>query len=246
MERRTDDRGTYRVLPDHVQPCVWMVAGVLNYRLCDRDYDCDHCPLDAAIHGAPAAPPSAGVETAGAPLAWEIRDGLHYHPDGWVAVAAERCLRWGIDGVAAALLDHVTAIVLPAVGTDLVQGKVACWVTDDGELMPLRSPVSGTVARTNQALQRDPALMAHSPYDAGWLVEVEGGDLGSHPGLKGAAERRQGAERQMGRFRRTAMAYLHTCHEVGPTAQDGGERLPDLRRMLGRARYHRLVYSLLR
>ena len=29
--------------------CVWVTAGVLNYKLCDRDFDCEHCPLDAAL-----------------------------------------------------------------------------------------------------------------------------------------------------------------------------------------------------
>ena len=31
-------------------PCVWMQAGVVDYKLCDRDYDCEHCPFDEALH----------------------------------------------------------------------------------------------------------------------------------------------------------------------------------------------------
>ena len=29
--------------------CVWMLAGVVSYRLCNRAFDCDHCPLDRAL-----------------------------------------------------------------------------------------------------------------------------------------------------------------------------------------------------
>jgi len=29
--------------------CVWMTAGVVSYRLCNRAFDCDHCPLDRAL-----------------------------------------------------------------------------------------------------------------------------------------------------------------------------------------------------
>jgi glycine cleavage system H lipoate-binding protein len=246
MESRDEERGTYRVLPDRAQPCVWMVAGVLSYRLCDRDYDCEHCPLDAAIHGgAPAAadpvPAAAAVEPA-----WGIRDGLRYHPVyGWVAESDPGRLRWGIDALTARLLDHLTEVILPAAGTHIAQGKVACWAIDDGELVPLRSPVSGRVARGNQLVGRDPAVVIHAPYDEGWLVEVEGGE-GAEAGLCGPEERRAEAARQMKRFHRAAMGYLHTNDVVGPTAHDGGERLQDLRRVLGRARYHRLVFSLLR
>ncbi|HSQ59278.1 MAG TPA: glycine cleavage system protein H [Acidobacteriota bacterium] len=248
MERR-DASDTYPVLPDRAEPCVWMVAGVLTYRLCDRAYDCEHCPLDAAIHGgAQVQSPASGVTKAPeAPPAWDVREGLDYHPVyGWVAPAGEGSVRWGIDGPTARLLDRVTSVVLPADGTTILEGKVACWVMDDGELVPLRSPVTGTVARTNHALRRDASLLTQAPYDAGWLMEVEGGSAAPRSGFVSATERREGAARQMSRLQRAAMGYLHMGQEVGPTAQDGGVRLPDLRRMLGRSRYHRLVFSFLR
>lgn len=31
--------------------CVWMQAGVVGYKLCDREFDCDLCPFDAALRG---------------------------------------------------------------------------------------------------------------------------------------------------------------------------------------------------
>jgi len=34
--------------------CVWMDAGVINYKLCDRLYDCDRCPLDQALQRRPS------------------------------------------------------------------------------------------------------------------------------------------------------------------------------------------------
>jgi len=49
-----------KVLASGAQPCVWMCAGVLRYRLCTHEYDCDNCPLDAALRGdarIPAAHP---------------------------------------------------------------------------------------------------------------------------------------------------------------------------------------------
>jgi hypothetical protein len=42
--------------------CVWMDAGVVNYKLCDRGFDCDRCPLDQALHGRPSER-SAHVES---------------------------------------------------------------------------------------------------------------------------------------------------------------------------------------
>jgi glycine cleavage system H lipoate-binding protein len=32
--------------------CVWMKAGVVNFKLCDRDYDCGHCSFDQVMRNA--------------------------------------------------------------------------------------------------------------------------------------------------------------------------------------------------
>ena len=38
----------YQVLAPETEPCVWMSAGLISYKLCDRGFDCENCPLDAA------------------------------------------------------------------------------------------------------------------------------------------------------------------------------------------------------
>lgn len=38
-----------RIVPSNEQPCIWMLAGVLSCWLCDRDLQCETCPLDAAL-----------------------------------------------------------------------------------------------------------------------------------------------------------------------------------------------------
>jgi len=249
MEQKRGREGETPVLPDGSLPCVWMIAGLLTYRLCDRSYECDRCPLDAAIRGVELAPLPAGVAEGPAALAhWDIREDRRYHPAyGWVEALEEDRLRWGIDGLMARLYDRITSVVLPAPATELTRGQIACWLVDDGELIPLRSPVSGKVTRTNQAVQRDPGLIVSSPYDDGWMVELRGaGPEAALPGLCGAAERRESAARQMEKINRATLHQLRPNPHVGPTAADGGERLTDIRRMLGTRRYHRLIQAVLR
>lgn len=45
------------------QACVWMRAGVIRFWLCDRNFDCDHCPLDAALRGTRRPAPQASYPT---------------------------------------------------------------------------------------------------------------------------------------------------------------------------------------
>lgn len=248
MERRPGPKGGFTVLPEHALPCVWMTAGLLSYRLCDRSYECERCPLDAAIRGVELAPQVGAAEAPPPASAWGIRDDRRYdRAYGWVAEAGEGRLRWGLDGLTARLLDRLTSVVLPAAGTQLVRGEAACWVMDDGELIPLKAPVSATVTATNEAVQRDPGLVTASPYEDGWLVELRSPNgFASLPGLYDGAGRREEAARQMAKLHQAALRHLHAEVGVGPTAADGGQRITDLRRMLGTRRYHRIVLAVLR
>lgn len=248
MKRGSGPQENFPVLPVCALPCVWMAAGLLTYRLCDRGYECDQCPLDAGIRGAESTPQASAAQALAVPPAWGIRDDRRYHPAyGWVAAFEAGVLRWGIDGLSARLFDRLSSVVLPAVATEVEQGQAACWLVDDGELVPLRAPVSGRVIRTNLAVQRTPGLVTASPYDDGWLAEVRGtANLEEQPGLCDAAVRRESAARQMAKLRQATLRTMHEDPAVGPTAADGGERLMDVRRMLGTRRYHRLVLSILR
>ena len=42
------------------EQCVWMKAGIINFRLCDQKYDCSHCEFDQSMRLAMA--PEAGSE----------------------------------------------------------------------------------------------------------------------------------------------------------------------------------------
>jgi hypothetical protein len=49
-----DQISTYTPRTPAPMYCVWMDAGVVNYKLCDRGFDCDRCPLDQALHRRPS------------------------------------------------------------------------------------------------------------------------------------------------------------------------------------------------
>ena len=51
---------------DEALPCIWAEAGVLSYRLCDRRYECEQCPLFTALSGGRGAalPAGRGVHLA--------------------------------------------------------------------------------------------------------------------------------------------------------------------------------------
>jgi glycine cleavage system H protein len=225
-----------------------MTAGLIAYRLCDREYDCDACPLDAALRG--DAPPA---ETAGAgreswASRWDFRADRRYHSShSWVQSLGDGTVRCGLDPFAARLLGHATSVVLPPVESRVRKGHVGCWIMDGTELIPLSSALSGTVIRANHAVQADPALLAASPYDAGWLLEIRCEE--PREGLKGltsAGEQRRRTERDLKSLGQRVSRYLGKEPSVGPTLADGGRRVTELRQILGSPRYNSMVLSFLK
>ncbi len=241
------NEGIRQVLPRESSPCVWMAAGLVAYKLCDREFRCEECAFDAAMRGAEASSSPVAAEPAVA-ASMEFPDDRGYDPShAWAGAVGEDRIRVGLDAFAALLLRSVTGIILPAPGSTLTKGRVGCWVEDESVTVSLRSPVSGTVLRVNQRLRAHPALVANDPYGSGWLLEVTAVDpAGGLEGLLGAAEIRGRAQAGMAELRDVACAETRNRGErLGRTLADGGEPAADLRRILGPKRYHSVISRLL-
>lgn len=248
---RPEDRSRFEgSLPDGALPCIWMSAGLVAYKLCDRSYECEGCPFDQAMRGAvapperpPVSPPQRQRAAAADGGLGEFPDDRRYHPaHTWAQQRAGGRVRVGFDGFFAWLAGRAASLVLAAPGSRLEQGRVACWLADGAELLPVLSPVSGRVRRRNEALASSPGLAAADPYGEGWLLEVDGAGSGEQAGLLVAAEAGRRAGEQREAFLTEAGRLLASGREVvGATLPDGGRRLADLAEMLGKARYYRLA-----
>jgi glycine cleavage system H protein len=242
--RSLTDRTPEFTTPAGALPCIWMSAGLVAYKLCDRGFECDGCPFDQAMRGALPPRPGRGEPPSAEASLGEFPGDRGYHPGhAWAAGRPDGAVRVGIDAVFAALAGRPGAVVLAAPGSVLERGRAASWWVAGGELIPVPSPVDGTVLRRNDRLSGDPGLAASDPYGEGWLLEVETpGGGGSGAALLDAAEARRRAAAQREAFLEEAAALLEAGRaEVGPTLPDGGRRLSGLKEMLGPGRYHRLA-----
>jgi len=246
MKRRSSSpRDAQPPMPD-AQPCVWMAAGLVAWKLCDRNFECQDCELDIALRGH-ADRPARAIDARRVAARDFPADRRYHRSHVWAAEIDEARVRIGLDAFAASLLDRMTSIVLPVAGSRIEQHRVACWAVDDAKIIPLCAPVSGTVQATNDGVQDDPQLVAASPYDRGWLVEVAcDGPLEAVKSLRTAEVLRERSDDQMRQLDRAARARLAPDAIVGATMADGGVRLSDLRKVLGAERYHRLVLRFLR
>lgn len=168
--------------------CVWMTAGVLSYWLCPRDYACDECPLNCLLQGKSQELEAKGVLRTGEDVMQDAetprfehlrvplrrRRGLHYHPTHvWGRELAPGRIQLGLDDMAGRLTRGAEGWSLPTVGTRIAAGDDIGRNQVLGVTFAVASPILGRVVARNDALRAHPTLAVWSPYDAGWLVELD-------------------------------------------------------------------------
>lgn len=89
----------------------------------------------------------------------------------WVSTSAP--YRLGVSDYIQDQLGPLIFVDLPAVGAELRQGDEYAAVESDKRNCPLAAPVSGKVTAVNDALSNDPTVINHSPYNDGWIIELE-------------------------------------------------------------------------
>ena len=56
-------------------------------------------------------------------------------------------------------------------------GKDDNWHCSPKSIVPVKSPVSGTVVAVNEALEDRPELVHRDPYGAGWIARLQLADM---------------------------------------------------------------------
>jgi glycine cleavage system H protein len=242
------------------EPCVWMAAGLLSYKLCDRDFDCTRCALDAALRGAHGTrDPAPG--TIEARRGHGFPDDRRYAPGHtWMAGVNHKpgpedpglresdvLVRLGLDGFAAQLLPQPVR-VLPTGAHELARGDVLCDLELPEGMLAIYSSIAARVVRDNPALRKRPSLVVESPYDEGWLLELEPvWDTASRESLIDADRARQRGDAHVRHFRRRVALHLLSANPATePCMADGGEPLTSLSEILGGLQYLRILREVLR
>lgn len=224
--------------------CWWMQAGVVDYKLCDRDYDCEQCPFDQVLHGRVTTPVSAshafgaGAQTeldrewrvrkspaeATRVKGCEVAGALFYHPaHTWARIEDGGCVRIGLDDFAVRILGRPYLITLPKPGAVLRFGE-GCWqFTHQAGVTVLVAPISGRVKEINTALAHHPALLNRDPYGAGWVLLIEPTDLrGCLKQLLYGPKVTEWYEREFDKLYEKVSELTSRSGIAAPTMNDGG------------------------
>ncbi len=155
MEKKIDsqkaDEG-YAIFPEKELKCIWMTAGMIAYKLCKYNLQCDRCPLywelrnvsadlltdlNSSVGGDLKIPEQVEgipyIEEKGEEELFNLKEDLFYHPGHtWIKVEKAEEVRIGIDYFLANLLMDIRVVILPLPGRRWIQGEDLCSIIQEG------------------------------------------------------------------------------------------------------------------
>jgi len=227
----------------NLKECWWMQAGVVDYKLCDRDYDCEHCPFDDLFDSRASKTVSGLTRVEGRDVSREVPEGLFYHPaHSWARIEEGGSVRSGFDEFAQRILGRPYLISISEPGSTVRSGKGCAFITHQAGVAALVAPVSGIVKEINPTLYQQPALLNRDPYGAGWVLLIEPANLkGCLKQLLYGPKAVEWSEHEFGRLYEK-VTELASQTPV-PTINDGGFLSRDFTKALSARQLSELINS---
>ena len=267
---------SYRLIPKKELKCVWMTAGLLTYKLCKYDLQCEKCPLDWELRNlsltssldstASQEVKNKNPEETGSTPPWKkerskeedlredlylsnIKKSLFYHPGHtWIKVERADEVRVGIDSFLGRITGKVNVVVLPLSGRRGFQGENLCSIIQEEGILHIVFPVSGLILSVNQKLKDQPELISRDPLGDGFLLTLKPKNLQRDQRSLFFGEAALAWNREeCERFKEAVISELpHEQERLGITMQDGGMKLREIKKIIGPERYIQLVSTFLR
>ena len=91
----------------------------------------------------------------------------------WVLMKTDNTVLIGITKFASDNLGDIVFIELPEAGNDVTQFEQFGEIESVKAVSELYSPVSGNISQINESVVKNPEILSDSPYEEGWLIQVE-------------------------------------------------------------------------
>ncbi len=243
----SSSQGKYPLVPPNEQKCVWMSAGILSYQLCDKQFDCDHCPLDSALRMSPEQTEMNRQQAESGDRTKQtktlMQGYLYSKKHCWLKPSDRNSVRVGIEPHLASMLLNARTAVLPSIGDHVQANKACAWVVLEGGTLAITSPLDGEVQNTNAHIVDQPNDIYSDPFGRGWLFDITSTtDLYNSAALVRMPEAETRYADDERRFRLMVSNELKKHRATaGATLPDGGQLIEDISAMLGPEKYFTLL-----
>lgn len=121
----------------------------------------------------------------------QIPEDLHYTDEHeWIRRLGDSTVRIGVTDYAQDQLGDVVFVELPEVGKEIAKDDLVVEIESTKSVGEVYAPYAGTISAVNDSVAETPELVNSSPYEDGWLVDIDvSGDIDTSGLLDAAAYR---------------------------------------------------------
>ena len=177
-----------RVWPEGESACIWMQAGLVSFKLCDRTFDCSGCPFDqlmrirAAQSEAEGAHLKEGGRQPNLHMEEEIHETLlpspHFDPATWYGSGfwymrpkGDRLFETGLNENGTVFLPPVREVILPRRGASLTTSQPTLWLITSEGTLGLTAPCDGVVLSVNPGVLEELSQKSEMPIQT-FIMEI--------------------------------------------------------------------------
>ncbi len=105
---------------------------------------------------------------------YDAVEDYYYEPSHvWMRIEDDGTTTLGFDDFGQKAAGNIVFIDVPDEGTHLEKGQKLATVESGKWIGTLNSPISGEIIESNEELWDNPRLLNNSPYENGWIVNVQ-------------------------------------------------------------------------
>jgi glycine cleavage system H lipoate-binding protein len=267
MNNEQSRKKKLQIIPNSDKKCVWMEAGIVSYKICDREFQCETCPLDIGLKGGEnfsenhssqknkTSPEGRMKQKNNLPMEdsscsrffrYKL-DEKYFVNSGhcWCKVISENHVRIGIDDIVATAMGSIDEVILPTLGEKVMRGSSCGQVIQFEHIFSIVSPVSGKVISVNTELASIPNQVTLDPLKKGWLLDIKPEALQHDLKYCRSSDALLSWYLKEIKWLEGSLAKGFQHENIGITLTDGGEMSRNLRNYIPKDNYRRLIISML-
>jgi hypothetical protein len=242
------------IWPESESPCIWMEAGVVDFKLCDFNNNCDTCPFDAIMRNrATCANITQNAVDSGKqnndsveqflnPLKTINVDGhVFYGEKHWYFERlSENKTLVGFDQVTLSIFPTFTDIIISE-EQRINKGQAVCWFVSEFGTMCLPAPISGKITKVNNSFLND----RKTDKTRIWLFIIETENLPNElANFKKGDDAIEYLKINQSEYSALFARELEQIQpSLGATLPDGGQAVQSLEQLFGAKKHWALIYN---
>ncbi len=262
-----------QIWPNGESPCIWMEAGIIDFKLCDRNHTCDDCPFNKIMtsgehsyhinHFINNEELATIMEPGSDDRSKYVNDpkkafdifekfrhfsfdpDIYYSNYYWFSELTDKTkIRIGLNNNALKMLPPLKEIIITQSGVTVESGQPLCWLFTNIGSLSFNAPLNGKVTKINPKLLS--LINTFNENHNVWILELLLPDFQNQMKtlLKGEKAKQFLLEQQNLIIKTFETHVKKISHESEPTLQDGGMPLFRLEYVIGPHKYLEIITHL--